>query len=158
MVARRRFSALDESVLSFWFWQNPSSQRQDVCRVGFSNDDGASWSYPPYLRTETQGVWTRRAYRLADYLEPTSTMRVRFSARDVREDSTVELAIDDIAVGVPGCPANAADINADGSLNIFDVSKFIEFFNAESMSADYNGDLEINYFDVAAYLQIFLDG
>jgi len=153
-----RFSALDESVLSFWFWQNPSSQRQDVCRVGFSNDDGASWSYPPYLRTETQGVWTRRAYRLADYLEPTSTMRVRFSARDVREDSTVELAIDDIAVGVPGCPANAADINADGSLNIFDVSKFIEFFNAESMSADYNGDLEINYFDVAAYLQIFLDG
>ena len=157
-IVSPRFSALDESVLSFWFWQNPSSQRQDVCRVGFSNDDGASWSYPPYLRTETQGVWTRRAYRLADYLEPTSTMRVRFSARDVREDSTVELAIDDIAVGVPGCPANAADINADGSLNIFDVSKFIEFFNAESMSADYNGDLEINYFDVAAYLQIFLDG
>lgn len=157
-VVSFRFSALDESVLSFWFWQNPSSQRQDVCRVGFSNDDGASWSYPPYLRTATHGVWTRRAYRLADYLEPTSTMRVRFSARDAREDSTVELAIDDIAVGVPGCPVNAADINADGVLNFFDVTKFIEFFNAESMSADYNGDLQINFFDVAAYLQIFLGG
>lgn len=153
-----RFSALDDSVLSFWFWQNPSPQLQDVNRVGFSNDDGVTWVYPPYLRSETPGVWTPRTYLLSDYLEPTNTMRVRFSARDVRDDSTVELAIDDIAVGVPGCPANAADINADGLLDIFDVSKFIEFFSAESISADYNGDLEINFFDVAAYLQIFLGG
>ncbi len=85
-------------------------------------------------------------------------MRVRFSARDARDDSTVELAIDDIAVGVPGCPVNAADINADGALDFFDVARFLEFFEAESISADYNGDLEINFFDVAAYLQIFLGG
>lgn len=153
-----RFSALEESVLSFWHWQKSSQQRQDVARVGFSNDDGVTWVYPPFLRTQTPGDWARRAYRLSDYLEVSNTMRVRFSARDVREDSTVELAIDDIGVGIPGCPINAADINADGVLNFFDVTKFIEFFNAESMSADYNGDLQINFFDVAAYLQLFLDG
>lgn len=85
-------------------------------------------------------------------------MRLCFVVSDRRDQNTVELAIDDIAVGAPGCPVNAADINADGSLNIFDVSKFIEFFTAESISADYNGDLEINFFDVAAYLQIFLGG
>jgi len=155
-IVSPRFSAVNGSRLSFWFWQSPSIQRRDTARVGFSNDDGASWVYPAFLRSEDPGNWVRRTYELADYLEPTSTMRIRFSTRDIDDDSTVELAIDDIAVGVPGCPVNAADINADGQLNIFDVTLFIEFFNADSISADYNGDGEISFFDVAEYLRIFL--
>ncbi|MHA7814328.1 MAG: M14 family zinc carboxypeptidase [Phycisphaerales bacterium] len=154
-IVSPRFSALEGSVLSFWFWQNPSIQRRDAVRVGFSNDDGLSWVYPAFLRSGDPGNWVRMSYDLDDYLEPGNSMRLRFSIRDVREDSTVELAIDDIAVGVPGCPANAADINADGQLNIFDITLFIEFFNAQSVSADYNGDSEINFFDVAEYLRIF---
>lgn len=157
-IVSPRLSALEESVLSFWFWQNPSSQRQDICQVGFSNDDGASWVFAPFIRSDTPGKWARRALRVSDFVEPTSTMRIRFSARDTRDDSTVEFAVDDVAIGVPGCPVNAADINADGALDFFDVARFLEFFEAESISADYNGDLEINFFDVAAYLQIFLGG
>ena len=85
-------------------------------------------------------------------------MRLRFVMSDTRYENTVELAIDNVAVGVPGCAINPADLNADGVLDTADVMLFLEFFEAESISADYNGDLEINFFDVAAYLQIFLGG
>ncbi|MHA7814330.1 MAG: M14 family zinc carboxypeptidase [Phycisphaerales bacterium] len=152
-----RFSALEESVLKFWIWQNPSLERQDISRVWISNDDGASWTFLPFVWSTTPRHWEQRTYTLSDHIEPTNTMRIRFTVRDVREDSTVELAIDDISVGIAGCPVNAADINGDGRLNIFDVSLFIEFFNADSMSADYNADSEIDFFDISAFLKLLLE-
>lgn len=154
-----RFSALNDSIVSFWYWQIRSGDSPDRLQVKVSSDDGVVWNtVESRLRSPTPGQWTRYSFRVGDEIQASNTMRLCFIVSDLRDENTVELAIDDIAIGVPGCPVNAADINADGSLNIFDVSKFIEFFTAESISADYNGDLEINFFDVAAYLQIFLGG
>lgn len=44
----------------------------------------------------------------------------------------------------------AADLNNDGQTNFFDVSLFLQEYNAGS---DYNGDGDTNYFDVSAFLQ-----
>jgi hypothetical protein len=54
--------------------------------------------------------------------------------------------------GTPPCPA---DLNGDGVLNFFDVSLFLQDFNA---GGDYNGDGATNFFDVSAFLQDYNAG
>lgn len=54
-----------------------------------------------------------------------------------------------------GC---AADINADGSLNFFDLSAFVALFNAQNPDADLNGDGGLSFFDVSAYLALYNAG
>lgn len=151
-----RFSAFHESVISFWFWQSVEIQPADQPLVQFSNDDGQHWVGGGFLPNADGNDWHRYAFRLSDYLEPTHDMRVRFVARDQREDSTVECAVDDVRVGVPGCPLNAADLYPDGRLDFLDVSRFIELYIASSSAADFEPDGTLNYFDVAAYLKQFL--
>ena len=50
------------------------------------------------------------------------------------------------------CPA---DLNADGSLNFFDVSLFLRLFAAGDPAADFNADGSFNFFDVSAFLRAF---
>jgi hypothetical protein len=50
------------------------------------------------------------------------------------------------------CPV---DLNGDGQVNFFDVSLFIQAYNA---GADYNGDGETNFFDVSHFIQDFNAG
>jgi hypothetical protein len=49
----------------------------------------------------------------------------------------------------------AADLNGDMVLNFFDVSLFLQDFNA---GGDYNGDGATNFFDVSAFLQDYNAG
>jgi hypothetical protein len=53
----------------------------------------------------------------------------------------------------PGC--GQADLNNDETLNFFDVSLFLQGFNAGD---DYNGDGSTNFFDVSAFLTDFNAG
>ncbi|MCA9299334.1 MAG: hypothetical protein KDA28_09720, partial [Phycisphaerales bacterium] len=52
----------------------------------------------------------------------------------------------------------AADLNADGVLDIFDVLAYIAAFDAEDPSADMNGDGSFDIFDVLLYLRLFEEG
>jgi hypothetical protein len=56
---------------------------------------------------------------------------------------------------VPSCPA---DLNGDGMLNFFDVSAFLQAYNAMNPVADFNGDGMFNFFDVSAFLQAYNAG
>lgn len=51
-----------------------------------------------------------------------------------------------------------ADFNADGELNFFDVTEFIEAFNAMDASADMNDDGLYTFFDVSAFLVAYGEG
>ncbi|MFG0315391.1 MAG: GC-type dockerin domain-anchored protein, partial [Phycisphaerales bacterium] len=53
------------------------------------------------------------------------------------------------------CPA---DYNCDGSLDFFDVSAFIDDFNAMSPDADFNLDGAWDFFDVSLFIQGFTTG
>ena len=48
-----------------------------------------------------------------------------------------------------------ADLNNDGNLNFFDVSLFLQDYNA---GGDYNGDGSTDFFDVSRFLQDYLSG
>jgi hypothetical protein len=51
-----------------------------------------------------------------------------------------------------------ADLNADGVLNFFDVSTFLNAYNAQDPIADFTNDGVFNFFDVSAFLNAFNAG
>lgn len=56
---------------------------------------------------------------------------------------------------IPVCPA---DMNADGALNFFDVSAFLNLYNDQNPEADFNGDGILNFFDVSAFVNAYNQG
>lgn len=53
---------------------------------------------------------------------------------------------------------SAADFNADGVLNFFDVAEFLEAYNTQDSIADMNDDGMLNFFDVSAFLVSYGEG
>lgn len=51
-----------------------------------------------------------------------------------------------------------ADLNADGELNFFDVSVFLELFNVQDPASDFTDDGHFNFFDVSEFLTVFRSG
>ncbi|MFG0312607.1 MAG: GC-type dockerin domain-anchored protein [Phycisphaerales bacterium] len=60
-----------------------------------------------------------------------------------------------VATPAAGC---AADLNDDGVLDFFDVSAFLNAFNAMDAVADFTGDGVFDFFDVSAFLSAFNAG
>ncbi|MFG0314671.1 MAG: FG-GAP-like repeat-containing protein, partial [Phycisphaerales bacterium] len=50
------------------------------------------------------------------------------------------------------------DLNADGSLNFFDVSAFLVAYHDGDLGVDFNGDGDLNFFDVTAFIAAFNAG
>lgn len=57
-----------------------------------------------------------------------------------------------------GCGVCSADLNADGSLNFFDVAAFLTGYQAQDAFADWNGDGAWNFFDVSGFLMDYFVG
>ncbi len=57
-----------------------------------------------------------------------------------------------------GRACSIADMNADGSLNFFDVSTFLGAFATDDLVADFTDDGMFNFFDVSAFLAAFDSG
>jgi len=58
---------------------------------------------------------------------------------------------------VQGCTL-AGDFNADGMVNFFDVSAFLDAFGDEDPAADIDADGDFDFFDVSSFLQDFGSG
>lgn len=61
----------------------------------------------------------------------------------------------DGTLGASSCPA---DLTGDGLLNFFDVSAFLNAFNAMEPIADFTNDGNFNFFDVSGFLNAFTQG
>ncbi len=55
----------------------------------------------------------------------------------------------------PACPP---DLNADGLLNFFDITTFLNLYQTQDPIADWNADGLFNFFDLASYLNAFNAG
>ena len=51
-----------------------------------------------------------------------------------------------------------ADLNGDGLLDFFDVSAFLNAYNAMDPIADFTGDGNFDFFDVSGFLNAFNAG
>jgi WD40 repeat protein len=99
----------ENPVLAYWRWYtnapatgaNPAS---DWWQVEVSNDGGNTWQY--LENTSQQDIsWRRKAFRVADVLEPSETFQIRFIASDsttvgeyLDGGSLVEAAVDDVVL------------------------------------------------------------
>jgi hypothetical protein len=101
-----------EAAIGYWRWfsndvgPNPS---QDVLVVQVSAG-GLQWFTVETVGpagTEASGGWFFHKFRVADFVTPSATTRVRFVASDEGGASTVEAAIDDFVV-LPSCCQTAA--------------------------------------------------
>lgn len=150
----------EDASISYWRWYSNNagaSPNEDSMLVEISNDNGQSWFE---LETVSTGAasWIEKTFRVADFVEPTDQIRVRFVASDFFNGSIVEAGIDDLRIESVGCTANPADLNGDGDLNFFDVSLFLSAFANLDPIADFNQDGDWNFFDVSAFLAAFSDG
>jgi choice-of-anchor B domain-containing protein len=85
-------------TIGYWRWFYTSTgEALDYLDVLLSNDNGGSWT--PARRI--QGMhdhWEEDALRIADFLAPTSQMKVRFVASERGAYSVVEAAVDELSL------------------------------------------------------------
>lgn len=150
----------DDAELVYWRWYSNNtgaSPNADSMLVQISNDIGNSWTTIEVV-TENANAWVEQRFRIADFVEPTDMIRVRFIASDLGDGSIVEAGVDDLRIESVGCTINPADLNNDGELNFFDVSIFLNAYNSGDLIADLNGDGILSFFDVSSFLGYFNQG
>lgn len=162
----------DRAVLSYWRWYSNTlgaAPASDVFVVDISNNGGASWT-----RLETvgpggpgnSGGWIRAEFRVADVIQPTSSMRLRFIAEDAGAGSLIEAAVDDVMVRTTGCSGEPcrSDWDRNGVVNSGDISFYLSGWIAELSGGggagghDFNADGEINSADISAFLADWITG
>lgn len=133
-----------EAVLSYWRWYSNNlgnNPNEDSMPISLSGDGGATWTLLEDVSDNTN-QWTRRSFRIADVMEPTATMKLKFVARDLGFASLVEAAVDDVMLvrfvcqGVPPVPG---DIDGDGKVDAADLGLLLAFWGQPGPS-DLNGD------------------
>jgi hypothetical protein len=119
--------------------------------VQISNDNGLTWVQME-LVTENLNAWSLKTFRIADFVTPTATMRVRWLASDLGSGSLVEAGVDDFRVFGISCepPSTPADLNGDGVVNGLDLAIVIGAWGAAA--GDVNGDGTTDGEDIAVLI------
>lgn len=128
--------------------------------------DGSVWiamfdhvyPYPGGVAQLKDGVW--RVWRQQNSPLP-HNQNIDLEARPTKAgyEIWISAASEAVAViSVEGDSACAADIDADGDLDFFDISTFLALFNAGSPDADFNSDGSINFFDISDLISLFNAG
>ncbi len=138
-------SNLNEASISYWRWYSngvgPVNPHTNVFIVQISNNNGSSWTGVETIGpsgADTEPGWIQHSFRIADFVTPTSQMRVRFIAADLT-DAVVEAAIDDFALTGLSCESQTCYANCDGSLvaPVLTANDFQCFLNRFSVSDPY---------------------
>lgn len=98
-----------EAMIAYWRWYSNDqggAPQADIFRVDVSNNNGTSWVSAEVVGPTgpgTHGTWIYHEFRVADFVPPTSTVRVRFIAEDFGTGSVIEAGIDDFSTLVSVC-------------------------------------------------------
>lgn len=158
-------STTESATISYarWYSNNTgASPNADVFEVYVSDDDGQNYELVETVGPAgagTSGGWIETGFNVGDFVGLTSMVRVKFVASDLGDGSVVEAGIDDVRIfGVSCSDACPADLTGDGNLDFFDVSAFLNAYNAQDPAADFTGDGMFDFFDVSAFLSAFNAG
>lgn len=147
-------TTIADPLFSFYVWYSNNlggAPGLDSMPILMSNNNGTTWTQVD-LVTASPAVWTERRIRIADFLTPSATMRLRFQARDLDTGSLVEAGVDDVRlIGIDCTPNRPADLNGDGIVNGSDLAVMLSQWGT-SGSADITGDGTVGGADLAALL------
>ena len=97
-------SALSDPHVAYWRWWSNKNEIfgvDDPFRVDISNNGGGTWvtlELLPAGHVDGLGGWIRQQLRVADFVAPTSNVRLRFLVSDTGAGSLVEAALDDLEI------------------------------------------------------------
>ena len=97
-------AAVADAYVGYWRWfsnNQSASPFEDVFQIDISSDDGATWVPLETVGPdgpEVSGGWIFQQFRVADFVAPTSQVRLRFIAGDLGAGSIVEAAVDDVQI------------------------------------------------------------
>ncbi len=161
-------SAATDPHISYQRWFNNAfggGPNTDPFEVEISNNGGSSWVALETVGPagdNTYGGWATASFRIADYVTPSSQVRLRFTASDFGDGAVVEAAIDDLRITDFECVATAcsfADCDANGTINIDDIDCFVAaFLAADLTNADCDANGTINIDDIDCFVTAFLAG
>ncbi len=143
-----------DAFVSFWLWYY--NDGADSMPISISNNNGSSWVTLETV-TATTGAWVRKNYRIADFVSPTSQVKVRWVARDVNPGNIVEAGVDDFLLYRVGCANIPGDVNGDGSVNFADLNIVLSHFGevGPGIPGDADGDGDVDFADLNIVLSNF---
>ncbi|MHC5109092.1 MAG: choice-of-anchor B family protein [Planctomycetota bacterium] len=120
-------SGASDATISYWRWyDNDFSQidadegngpNEDVFTIDISGTGGLSWENVETIGPtgpETSGGWILHSFNVADYVTPSTSVRIRFVASDFGSLSVVEAGVDDFRISIVQC-AGSGDVPAASS-------------------------------------------
>ena len=145
---------------------SPAEPDIDLIRA----DGGTNWVLLRRIQN-VQPEWVVETIHLADFIPQADQVRLRFSVRDVPNNSVDEGGLDAVSIRGFNCTdgIDHGDLNCDGVVNVFDIDPFVlALTDAASygaaypacsiLNADCNGDGSINVFDIDSFVQCLTSG
>ena len=130
----------------------------DIFPIHISNDGGQSWTLIEDV-TENAGAWVKKRIRIADFVPPTSQIRLRFVAQDLEPGSLVEAGVDDVRIIEYDCgeePPVSPDIDGDGTVGPADLGQLLALWGQckpkSDCAADFDSDGSVGPADLAELL------
>jgi hypothetical protein len=142
-------SGLDPEIhYALWYSNNfGSDPNNDLFITEVSNDDGANWVTAETIGPVAGGGWQLRSFRVADFVAPTSAVRVRFEASDFNLGSVVEAAVDAFSITRFECVDPClADLDGDGEVGIDDFLIVVGAWGTPGGDATGDGETDIDDF------------
>ncbi|HRW53998.1 MAG TPA: matrixin family metalloprotease [Phycisphaerae bacterium] len=102
-------SALPDATIRYarWFDNTAGSAAgEDTMVVEVSNNGGGSWTTMETIgpsTAESSGGWFEVEYTISDFVAPTASFRIRFTASDTGSGSVVEAGVDAIQISGVDC-------------------------------------------------------
>lgn len=148
-------TGIPDPWIEYWRWYsndkgaNPGTNSMPVL---LSNNNGLTWTQLE-LVTENANAWVRRAWRISDYMTPTSQMRLRFIASDYT-GAIVEAAVDDLRLFSHVCVSPIpGDFNSDGIVDGNDLGTLLGAWGAcPGCPEDLTGDGVVDGSDLGVLL------
>ena len=148
-----------DSYLSYYVWYDNSfgnAPGADVFVSEISND-GTSWVTLETIGpsdSRSSGGWNFVTFRISDFIEPSTSMQVRFTAEDAGEGSVIEAAIDGLRIDTVICDDTlcVGDLNFDDIVDGADITFIVGFWGQKGGPADLNGDGTVNGADLTIVL------
>jgi len=128
---------------ALWYTNNYGSDaNNDLFKTYVSNDDGSNWVVAEVIGPQTPGGgWNEHSFRVADFVTPTSQVKVRFEASDLNAGSVVEAGIDAFAVSTFDCEdACVGDLDGDDDTDHSDLGILLADWGCTG--GDCPGDLD----------------
>jgi len=147
-----------DAIISYsrWFFcsnlSNPSTA--DELLVQVSNNDGATWTTVEVV-AENAGVWVESSFRVGEFVAPTSTVRVRFHADDIFNNSVTEAGLDDFRVEKLACDTATpcpGDFNGDGVVDGADLGALLNAWGSNDPAFDLDGNGVVDGADLGSLL------